>query len=113
MKDESVKNKFGKVQIKESVIASIAGLSATDVKGVRSLAGGIEHDMITHEDGKSLARAIRVSIQDGKISLKIAIVLDGTRAVPEVARALQEKVKSYLEMMTGNEVTSIDVIVAG
>lgn len=113
MKDETVRNKFGAVQMNENVIAVIAGLAATEVKGVKCLAGGIDHDRITHEDGRNLTRALRVALQDGKIALKVAVVLDGTVGVPDMARSLQDKVKNSVEIMTGNEVTSVDVMVTG
>ncbi len=110
---EAIQNKFGRVQIAESVIQSIAGLAATEVKGVKSLAGGLNHGSITHADSRTLSRCVRVTIQEGKIGLKLAVILDGTVGVPEVARALQEKVKSSVEVMTGNEVTGVDVVVTG
>ena len=113
MKDETVKEKFGTVQMNENVIATIAGLAATEIRGVKCLSGGISHNEITHSDCKNLTRAVRVSLQDGKISVKLAVVLDGTVGVPEVARSMQEKVKNSVEIMTGNEVTSVDLVVTG
>ena len=113
MKDETIKDKFGMVQMSETVIEAIAGLAATEINGVKSLAGGIVHNEITRSDGKNLNRAVRVALQDGKIAIKLALILDGTVSVPEVARTLQEKVKNSVEIMTGNEVTSVDLVVTG
>ena len=113
MKEETVQSKFGHVKISDNVIAAIAGLSATDVKGVASLAGGIKHEMITHSDGNQLANCIRVNIENGKIGVRIAVVLDGTIGIPEVAEAIRKKVKGYVETMTGNEVSSLDIVVSG
>ena len=113
MKDEKVRDKFGTVQMNETVIEAIAGLAATEIDGVKCLAGGIVHDAITRSDCKNLNRAVRVSLQNGQIAVKLALVLDGSVSVPDVARALQEKVKNSVEIMTGNEVTSVDLVVTG
>lgn len=38
--DDNIKNKIGTVKIADDAIMSIAGIAATDVKGVFSLEGG-------------------------------------------------------------------------
>ena len=46
--DENLKNKFGTVKIADDAIMAVAGIAATDVKGVYSLEGGITRDNV-HE----------------------------------------------------------------
>ncbi|MBR4768768.1 MAG: Asp23/Gls24 family envelope stress response protein [Lachnospiraceae bacterium] len=108
----SVSEKFGHVRIADNVIACIAGLAATDVKGVVHLYGGIKHDEVTKVATQVLERPVRIAIHDGQIEVKIAISVNATFPMPEVTKKVQEKVKSSIEMMTGNEVRSVDVTVA-
>ena len=107
-----VSDKFGHVKISENVVACIAGLAATDVKGVAYLYGGVTHDAVTKADAVKLSRCIRVVISNEGIGVKIAVSVSQEIPVPEVTAAIQEKVKSSIETMTGNEVLFVDVTVS-
>ncbi len=111
--EQNIMEKIGEVSIADEVIAAIAGLAATDVKGVASLGCGITHDMISRSGEKSLAKSIRLNKADNKVGIKVALILDSTVSIPEVSRNTQEKVKSAVESMTGMEVTGVSVTISG
>ncbi|MBQ2136665.1 MAG: Asp23/Gls24 family envelope stress response protein, partial [Selenomonas sp.] len=51
--DGKIHEKLGEVSIADEVIASIAGLAATETRGVYALGGNILHDQITFSRSKS------------------------------------------------------------
>ncbi len=111
--EESVRNKIGVIRIADEVILAIAGLAATDVKGVSTLAGGITNDRITTSGIKDLGKAVRINVVENSVEVRIAVVLDGTVSIPECSEEIQDKVKNQIESMTGMDVTEVQVIIAG
>ena len=111
--DENIKNKIGTVKIADDAIMAIAGIAATDVKGVFSLEGGITRVNVTTLDRKKLGRCIKLSVNDNVIDIRLSIVVDGSETIPNVTQAMQDKVRDALEMMTGMTVSSVDVEITG
>ena len=66
----------GEVRIADDVVSVIAGLAASDVKGVASLAGNTTRDVIGRLGFKSLNKAIRLTVEDGQVHvwLKVNII---------------------------------------
>ena len=104
---------IGTVRIAEDVVAVIAGLAATEVKGVSSLAGSITNDMIPRKGAKGLGKGLRVTVSDNKVKADISVVIGLDCRVLEVYEGVQERVKTAIENMTGMEVTEVNVKVAG
>ena len=111
--DKKVNDKLGEVRIADEVIAAIAGLAATEAKGVASLAGGIVHDQITYSKSRSLSRCVRVSVDDNEVAVKLALILDGSVPVPEVSEDAGDRVRNAVESMTGLTVSDIKITIAG
>lgn len=53
------KDKIGEVQIADEVVAIIAGLAATEVDGVDSMAGNITNELVGKLGMKTFPRALR------------------------------------------------------
>ena len=103
----------GTVKIADEVVTVIAAYAATEVKGVASIAGGITNDLIARKGIKALSKGIKVGVDDeGHISVDLSVSLRYGCSVPEVGAAVQEKVKTAIENMTGMEVTDVNVRVA-
>lgn len=101
------------VTITEEVVACIAGISATDIDGVESLAGNLKRHTIAKAGMKKLSKAIRVVPEDAtSLSIGVAINIAYGKEVPQVSEKIQEKVKTTVENMTGLSVTSVDVRIA-
>lgn len=107
---------FGKIQIADEVIQIIAGLAASDVNGVAgmsgSFAGGITESLLGR---KNLAKGVKVEFSDGdkNCSIDVSVVLDFGVKIPQVCLQVQESVKQAIESMTGLDVLSVHVHVAG
>lgn len=103
---------YGQVQIADEVVLIIAGLAATEVKGISSMAGNITEDMISRLGKKNLSKGVRVDILDGLVSVDVAVNIDYGYSIPDTCKKVQEKVKSAIESMTGLEVSEVNVHVA-
>ena len=90
------------MKIADEVVTVIAGLAATEVKGVASLAGGITNDTVARRGIKALLKGVRVSVTDGLVAVDVTVCLEYGYSIPEVGTAVQEKVKSAIENMTGS-----------
>ena len=111
--ETNYEKKIGELKIADDVISTIAGLAATDVDGVACLAGGITHDMITSSNVKNVHKAVRISIDGGCVSVKLALILTGNRSIPEVTADVKGNVENAIESMTGLKVTDVNITIAG
>lgn len=103
----------GTVKIADEVIAVVAGLAATEVKGVASLGGGITNSTVARKGIKALSKGMKLVVDNDKVSVDLVVNLEYGYSIPEIASEVQEKVKSAIENMTGMEVAEVNVRVAG
>jgi len=111
--DENKLSKLGEVRVADEVIIGIAGLAATEVKGVAALAGGLTHDKVTCSGVKKLQKCVRLSVEDKILTIKIALVLDGSVPIPAVSFEVETRVAEAIEQMTGMKVAKVEVTIAG
>lgn len=105
-------DKLGEVKIADEVVAIIAGLAATEVEGVSSMAGNITNELVSKLGMKNLSKGIRVEVEEGVAKVEVALNIAYGYAIPEVSEKVQEKVKTAIENMTGLEVSGVDVRIA-
>ena len=103
---------MGQVQIADEVVAIIAGLAATEVEGVASMAGNITNELVSKLGKNSLAKGIRVKVEDGIVNVNVALNIAYGYSVPKTCKKVQEKVKAAIENMTGLEVEKVDIQIA-
>lgn len=104
---------IGIVQIADDVVAIIAGLAATEVKGVASMAGNITKEIISKLGMKNLSKGVKVEVGTDSVVVDLAINIEYGYNVPAVSQKVQEKVKSAIENMTGFIVSEVNVSIAG
>ena len=78
----------GNAQISTDVLASYAADAAREVRGVRALEG---------------RRAVRVSTEDGRVAVELHLGVDWGTSIPDVALAVQHRVRDYLTRMADIE----------
>lgn len=103
---------IGEVQVTEEVIAIIAGLAATEVEGVHSMAGGITNELVSMLGKKNLAAGVDIKFEDNEISVMLSLAIKYGYSIPEVTAKVQENVKDEIENMTDIKVGNVDVRVA-
>ena len=105
-------DKLGEVKIADEVVAIIAGLAATEVEGVSSMAGNITNELVSKLGMKNLSKGIRVEVSDGIVDVAVALNIAYGYAIPDVSSKVQDKVKTAIENMTGLEVSVVNVRIA-
>lgn len=104
---------IGEVQIASEVVSAIAGISASEVDGIQSMAGGSIDDIAGKLGMKNPSKGVKVDIEDDKTSVEIAVNMKYGYSIPEVSAKVQEKVSQAINSMTGLEVTNVNVRIAG
>lgn len=101
--------KNGEVRISDEVIAVIAGLAASEVEGVASMAGNVTRDLIEKLGVKSLSRGVRVQVNEDSVKAALNVNLKYGYNVPDTCAQIQDKVKTAIETMTGLHVTEVNI----
>ena len=106
-------NSMGEVKIADDVVAVIAGLAASEVDGVASMAGGLTNEINSRLGMKNLSKGVKVDVLEGVVTVSIALILKYNYSVMEVSAQVQKKVKTAVENMTGLDVADVNIKVAG
>ena len=64
---------IGEVQIANEVVSTIAGISAAEVEGVDSMAGGFTNELVGRFGVKNLSKGVKVEVQDDTATVDLAI----------------------------------------
>lgn len=103
---------LGEVQIADEVVAIIAGIAATEVDGVAAMAGNIQKEFISKLGMKVLSKGVRISVDEGNVTVDLSIILDYGCSIPAVTAAVQDRVKNAIETMSGLKVADVNIRVA-
>lgn len=107
------KDKIGEVQIADEVVAIIAGLAATEVEGVDSMAGNATNEFAGKLGVKNLSKGVKVEVTEEHVSVNLSLNLKYGYSIPDVCETVQEKVKNAIENMTGLTVLDVNIKIAG
>ncbi len=117
-KDESKvtlksEDNMGFIQIADDVISSIAAIAVTEVDGVSKLTGNIPTEIVAKLGKRNLAKSVRISFDNDSVKIDASIEVKFGYNIVEVSKAVQERVKSALESMTGLKCSLVNVRVSG
>lgn len=104
---------LGSVQIANDVVAIIAGLAATEVDGITSMAGNISNELMSKVGYRSLTKGVKVDIDNGQVKVELSLRMDYGHNIPSTCAKVQDKVKTTIENMTGLKVVNVNVRIAG
>lgn len=105
-------DKTGVIRVADDVVSIIAGLAATEVEGVGSMAGNITNEIVAKTGIKNLSKGVHVDVMDGIVTVDLNLIIKYGYAIPEVSGNVQERVRTAIETMTGLEVGTINVRIA-
>lgn len=114
----STESDQGSIRISEDVVASIAALSASETKGVSGLYSSLTSDIVGFISKKNLSKGVRIELGDDDtvddtVKVEIGFLALFGYNICDVAKEVQENVKSSIESMTGLRVVEINVHVGG
>lgn len=104
---------MGAVRVADSVVAIIAGLAATEVEGVASMAGNITNELVAKLGMKNLSKGVRIDVLEDVVTVDLNLNIEYGYNILETSRTVQEKVKAAIENMTGLTVADVNVRIAG
>ena len=103
----------GGVIITDEIGAIMAGLAATEVEGVSSLAGNLTNEVISKAGMNKLSKGVKiVTDEDNQLSVRLSINISYGYEIPKICSQVQEKVKTAIETMVGMEVVNVDIKIA-
>lgn len=104
---------LGNVRIADEVIATIAGIAATDVSGVVGMSTGLIGGVAEMMGKKNPAKGVKVQVGEREVAVDVYIIVEYGQRIPDVAMEVQEKVKEAIESATGLSVVEVNVHVQG
>lgn len=107
------KDKIGEVQIADEVVAIIAGLAATEIEGVDSMAGNITNELVGKLGMKNLSKGVKVEVTEEHVAVDLSLNIKYGYSIPSVSEKVQEKVQNSIENMTGLTVLEVNIKIAG
>ena len=106
-------DQLGEVKIADEVVAIIAGVAATEVEGVSSMAGNITNEIVSRLGMKNLSKGVKVDVTEEHVSVDLSLNIKYGYNIPDVSEKVQDKVKSAIENMTGLTVLDVNIRIAG
>lgn len=112
--DREIQTDLGKLSLNEDVIATIAGIGATECYGVVGMVSRRVSDGIADLLGReNLSRGVGVTVENGKAVITVNVIVSYGTRINEVARNIVERVKYAVETATGLKVQRVQVNVQG
>ena len=104
---------MGSVTFADEVIAVIAGLAATEIKGIASMSGNMGNSINEMLGKKDHTKGVKVEVGKEEAAVDLYVVLNYGLNIPDTCKAVQENVKKAIETMTGLRVVEVNVHVQG
>jgi len=104
---------FGRVQIADEVIATIAGTAALEVEGLAGMVGNITGDLAGLLGRKNMAKGVKVEVAEQQTTITANIAVKYGYKIHEVSEQVQNRIKTAVETMTGLIASEINVHVSG
>ena len=67
---------IGEVRVADEVVAIIAGLAATEIEGVSSMAGNITNELVSKLGMKNLSKGVKVTVNETSVAVDLALNLE-------------------------------------
>lgn len=113
MNEDTINNNVGSVRISNDVVAIIAGVAATEIKGVVGMSGGITGGITELLGMKNLSKGVKVEVGDKEAIIDMFLVVEYGSDLAKVGKEVQDNVKASVENMTGLNVVNVNVNIQG
>lgn len=111
---KEVITEHGRITLDSEVIATLAGLAATECYGIVGMASSRFSDGIAELLGReNLSRGVEVYLADERVEIVLNIVVGYGTRISEIARNVTGKVRYVVESTTGLTVDAVRIHVQG
>lgn len=106
-------SEVGTVKIADDVVATIAGLAATEIEGVASMQGNLTNEIVGKLGVRNLSKGVKIELMAGMVHAELSVVMKYGFSIPKTCRAIQDRVKTAIENMTGLKVENVNIRIVG
>ena len=106
---DNEKFEFGQVKISDDVVIIIAGIAASQVKGVNTARTGVTDGITNLFSKNNYAKGIKVEVTEETVVVDIFINVEYGYRINEVAKEVQLAIKKEIETMTDLQVAAVNV----
>lgn len=111
---EKAKNTYGQgvVKISEDVVGVIAGIAASEIKGVAGLSATLTGGITQVVTGKrNVTKGVKVTVGEKDAIIDMTLSVEYGFRIPEVVEKVQENVLTTVEAITGLKVSAVNIFV--
>ena len=107
---QEIQAQYGKISIREEVIATISGVAAMECYGLVGMAPrSIQDELTDLLRRENFERGVDIQFNEDSVTIQLYIVVEYGVKISEVARNVQERVQYAVETMLGLNVDAVNV----
>lgn len=112
---EEEKGFTSEVKIAGDVIATIAGLAATEIEGIASMQGNLTNELVGKLGMKNLTKGVTIRFEEEGTSVHVdlSVIMKYGYSIPKVCKAVQDRIKTAIENMAGLKVSGVNINIVG
>ena len=112
---EEEKEFTSEVKIAGDVIATIAGLAATEIEGIASMQGNLTNELVGKLGMKNLTKGVTIRFEEEGTSVHVdlSVIMKYGYSIPKVCKAVQDRIKTTIENMAGLKVSGVNINIVG
>ena len=104
---------YGEVRIADDVVGNIAAIAATEIDGVAGTVSNMTKELTKKMGIRPRAKGVRVVIEDGAVTVDLALIMKYGYNIPITSKQVQERVRTSIESMTGLTVLNVGIRIVG
>lgn len=108
---EDLNEEIGIVKISDEVVSVIAGLAASEIKGIVEMSSKTGEISQLFPMKKNVSKGVKVTLEENSTIIDLHVVVEYGINITEVSEKVQKNVKRTVETMTGLTVSAVNIYV--
>ena len=101
------------MMITDEAIAVMAGVAASEVRGVAGMSGGFAGGIAEVFGRRNLSKGVKVLTKNDSTTVDLYVIVKYGYRIPDLAYQIQENVKSTIEALSGIIVDAVNIHIQG
>ena len=101
------------MMITDEAIAVMAGVAASEVRGVARMSGGFAGGIAEVFGRRNLSKGVKVVTKNDTTTVDLYVVVKYGYRIPDLAYEIQENVKDTIESLSGISVDAVNIHIQG